>query len=114
MNEESQTRFADALTRLSGDVEILQTLAIIAAEDAPKLMDQLNDARRDEDWQEYAKTSHSLKGLLSTFETDEPVSRIQTLIDAARREDVQTIATTHEGLLVEIRTLVERIKQLNK
>jgi HPt (histidine-containing phosphotransfer) domain-containing protein len=113
MNQEQKARFSDALARVSGDAEILATLASIASEDAPELLDRLDESIEGRDWSSYANTAHSLKGLLSTFETREPVSEIQPLIDAARRAEGDAVVARHETLRTKLQTLIVEIESLN-
>lgn len=113
MNQEQKARFADALARVSGDAEILATLASIASEDAPELLDRLDESAEVGDWPRYANTAHSLKGLLSTFETGEPVSEIQPLIDAARRAEGDAVVARHAKLRTKLQTLIVEIESLS-
>jgi HPt (histidine-containing phosphotransfer) domain-containing protein len=113
MNQEQKVRFADALARVSGDAEILATLASIASEDAPELLQRLDESMDGGDWSAYASTAHSLKGLLSTFETREPVSEIQPLIDAARRADGDAVLARHASLRAKLQTLIAEIESLS-
>ena len=114
MNQEQKERFADALARVSGDTEILATLASIASEDAPELLHRLEESIEVGDWSGYARTAHSLKGLLSTFETHEPVSRIQPLIDAARQADGDAVIARHATLRAKLQALIAEIESLKE
>ena len=114
MNQEQKERFADALARVSGDAEILATLASIASEDAPELLHRLDKSIEVGDWSGYASTAHSLKGLLSTFETQEPVSRIQPLIDAARQAEGEAVIARHAMLRTKLQVLIAEIESLRE
>ena len=61
---------------------------------------------------EAAKVGHALKGLLSTFETGEPVSELQPLIDAARAGDEASVTSVHASVRPQLNTLVTEIGAL--
>ncbi len=87
-------------------------LATIAAEDAPDMMRELRREVADGDMPEVARTSHALKGLLSAFETKEPVSGLEALIEAARENDPVTVASLHQKIAPSLADLLEEIRQL--
>jgi HPt (histidine-containing phosphotransfer) domain-containing protein len=109
MNEMQKKRFNQALARMSGDEDTLVMLASIVVEDAPTILKRLNEELQAEDLVAYAKTGHALKGLLSTFETDEPVSQIQSLIDDARKNDLNAVRLAHEPLMPEFDRLLTEV-----
>ena len=112
MTESQRQRFSAALGRVAGDEEELEMLAKIAAEDAPGLLSQLEDHIQQCELAEAAKVGHALKGLLSTFETGEPVSELQPLIDAARAGDDASVASVHASVRPQLFTLVTEIGAL--
>lgn len=112
MTEAQKKRFAGALTRLSGDEEMLETLASIASEDAPGMIETMDSELENKNLDAYAKSAHAVKGLLSTFETGEPVSEMQPAIDAARQGDVATTKATHDQFRSPLKKLVEEINEL--
>ncbi len=105
LTDGQRQRFADALARLDGDEGTLIMLAEMVVEDAPTLLGQLSSDVRAAKVSDAAATGHSLKGLLSTFETGPPVSELQPLIDAARSGDDEEAAS----LLGEIRPSLEKL-----
>ncbi len=114
MNEIQQQRFADALTRLSGDVETLQMLATMASEDAPVLLKKIDNAIAEKDAIALGKLLHSLKGLLSTFVTSEPVSELHPIKEATDNGDMDEAQMRYEQLRPGLQNLVEEIKGLSK
>ena len=114
MNDQQRERFTQALDRLGNDEETLVTLAEMAVEDAPRLIDKMDDHVADQHWSEYAKTAHSLKGLLTTFETGGPVSEIQELIDEARAENGDAVSNCHRKTKPKLLGLVQEIDGLTK
>ena len=109
MTEAQKRRFADAPSRLSGDEEMLVTLASIAAENAPGLLEAMSGQLEHADLSAYASSAHAVKGLLSTFETNHPVSDIQAAIDAARRGDQKATRALHADLQSPVRNLIAEI-----
>jgi HPt (histidine-containing phosphotransfer) domain-containing protein len=112
MNEVQKRRFADALARLSGDEALLASLATITSEDAPGLLAQMNRHLEAGDLADYAHTAHALKGLLSTFETNDPVKEMQPLIDAARQSDADKVESQHISLHPKLESLLGEITAL--
>jgi hypothetical protein len=112
MTEQQRERFAEALKRLGGDEETLTMMASIASEDAPVLIERWGNQLQREELHEYAKTGHSLKGLLSTFETGEPISKIQPLIDDARRNELLAVQSAHALVLPELSRFLGEISEL--
>ncbi|WP_372721758.1 hypothetical protein [Novipirellula sp.] len=84
LTPEQKLRFQEAIDRVGGDCDLLVTMATLVSEDAPQLVNDLELQFENNQLQDAAATGHSLKGLLSTFETGSPVKELQTVIDAAR------------------------------
>ncbi len=112
MTDAQRKRFAEALDRLAGDEETLLMLAGIVVEDSPSMMTQLSEWASQGDMEGYARTAHALKGLLSTFETGEPVSELQSAIDSAREGNAAVVQKTHGELVPEIERLIEEIDSI--
>lgn len=112
MNDVQKKRFAEALQRVAGDEDMLAMLATIATEDAPVMIETLDTEVQEQSLPNAAKTAHSLKGLLSTFETGEPVSELQPLIDAARRSDANEVTQLHSDMRAKLDVLMTEIKEL--
>lgn len=109
MTEQQRRRFSEALSRLGDDESTLMMLAGMVAEDAPEMLAKMNEHAKDDELTEYAKTGHAMKGLLSTFETGEPVSELQPIIDAARVGDRETVLHLHGKLAPQIEILMGEI-----
>ncbi|WP_068264957.1 Hpt domain-containing protein [Rubripirellula obstinata] len=112
MNDIQKKRFSDALQRVSGDEDMLGMLATIAVEDAPAMMESLESQIDDPTLTEAARTAHSLKGLLSAFETGEPISELEPLIEAARRGDKTEAATVHAAIKPKLQSLMTEIEAI--
>lgn len=109
MTEQQRERFSDALARLAGDESTLTMLAGMVAEDGPPMLAKLGEQANAEAAAEYARTAHALKGLLSTFETAEPVSDLQPIMDAACVGDTSTVRRSHTKIEPELQSLLREI-----
>lgn len=114
MSELQRQRFANALVRVAGDEDTLTMLAAIAVEDAPPMMELLDTQTADQSLIEAARTAHSLKGLLSAFETGEPVSDLELLIEACRQHNAVEAAEVLQRIKPKLQTLVSEIKAITK
>lgn len=70
-----------SLKRLGGNEQLLASLIGFFLEDAPQLMDQLDEALQANDLKKVAHRAHSLKGLAATFEAL-PFQRLAAEIEA--------------------------------
>ena len=61
-----------------------------------------------------AVTAHQLKGMLSTFETDSPVTELQELIETARRKDTAATRDQFQSLQPQLADLLAEIAELQK
>jgi hypothetical protein len=113
LNPSLRERFAEALGRLAGDEEMLVTLAEIASEDGPLLLDKLKIDVQKQATAETAKTAHALKGLLSSFETGEPTLRLQPLIESARHDEASDVQAIFNSLEPDLRSLMSEIQSLS-
>ncbi|TWU08430.1 Hpt domain-containing protein [Stieleria varia] len=109
MTDDQRIRFAEALKRVAGEEDTLQVLAQITSEDAPELLSNLDDAIANEDTVVVAQIAHALKGMLSVFETGDPVSELQPIIDAARRRDVESMRSLYRANSRKIQALLNEI-----
>jgi len=87
LSSEQRERFADAIARVGHDEELLVMLSRMVAEDGPVLLSSLRDKVAAADLTAVVEAGHSLKGMLSTYETGSPVAELQSIIDAARTGD---------------------------
>lgn len=83
--------FSDALERLGGDRELLQTMAVIFVDDAPELLERLQHEVAQPDFPAAARTAHSLKGLIVTYDTDYAGVILQELVEALRDQDAPRV-----------------------
>ena len=112
MNEHQKKRFSQALARVAGDEVMLAMLANIAVEDVPTIMKTLDGQVERQVLDEAAKTAHSLKGLLSAFETGDPVDELQPLIDAARQGDETEVLRIHQQVRLKLELLMSEIETI--
>jgi len=113
MTQEQLQRFDEALERLGGDQDMLAMLAAIVAEDAPPMLAKLGEDVTAGDSADYAKVAHALKGMLSTFETGEPVSDLQSVINAARDNHGREVQKLHVALSPQLKTLILEIEAIS-
>lgn len=109
-----QQRFQDALERMGGERELLVTMAAMAVNDAPELIDQVSGQLAAGRWAEASASVHALKGTLATFESGSPITELQQLEDAARESDGSaanelwnTARPSIESLIAEIALLID-------
>lgn len=109
---DQEERFAEAITRLGGDQEMLAVIASMAIEDLPPLIAETEAHLAAARWPDAATTAHAIKGTLGTFEAGSTVSKLQALIESAKAGNGQQVldywASTQPGL----RNLLEEIGQL--
>ncbi|MDA8744322.1 hypothetical protein N9N28_06810 [Rubripirellula amarantea] len=113
LTADQRQRFSAALTRLDGDEDTLVMLAEMVTEDAPTMVAQLESEIDSGKLEDVAQTGHALKGLLSTFETGQPVSDLQPIIEAARSGDSGEVAVLFKSAQPRLRELVSEIGNLS-
>ncbi|TWT65037.1 Hpt domain-containing protein [Allorhodopirellula solitaria] len=112
LTDQQLERFAAALERVGGDTDMLVVLAAMAAEDAPPLLTKLESEVRDSDLRAAAHTAHALKGLLSAFETGQPIEGLQPLIDAAREGNQSEALRLLDSLQPKLESFIHQVKEL--
>lgn len=113
LSDQQRQCFAAALERVGGDEQMLVVLAEMAAEDAPPLLSKLAEEVRCGDLDAASHSGHALKGLLSAFETGQPIDGLQPLIDAARgadQDEAQRLLNTLEPKLCSFIKKVEELQ----
>ncbi|QDS88630.1 Hpt domain protein [Rosistilla ulvae] len=113
MNDEQTSWFAGALNRLSGDVELLISMAEIVSEDAPEIVAELEAQLEAGAVDPIVSAAHKLKGMCSTFETGPPVSQLEDLLHAARREQVDEARAIYSRCAPNLQALLIRVKELS-
>ena len=115
MTEEHKERFAEALARMAGDEELLTAMGAMVIDDAPEVMAELDHQIPNGELAKAASTAHKLKGLLSTFDTNEAVLAVQELITSAKAENQAECETqwprckhASTQLLAEVRDVVDQ------
>ncbi len=112
LTDQQKQRFAAALERVGGDEQMLVILASMASEDAPPLLSKLADEVRTGDLDAAAHSGHALKGLLSAFETGQPIEGLQPVIDAARENDQDETQRLLESLQPILGSFIEQVEEL--
>ncbi len=113
LTEYQKIRFADALARVDGDEELLVTLAEIAADDGPHMLQQLSEELRGGDVIESGRTAHALKGLLSTYEVGPPVDALQAIVEASHSHDIDRARMIFGEISEELLDFIELVRQLS-
>lgn len=114
LTHEQRERFAGALERVGGDEDMLVVLAEMAAEDAPAMLQKLEDELELRHREAAAHTAHALKGLLSTFETSSPVDDLQPVIDAARENEIEESVRLFKTIRAKLHLLLSQITSLTQ
>lgn len=112
VNEHQKSRFSEALTRLSGDTDLLCCMASMVIQDANQVYEQLKRSIEVEDSPATAATGHKLKGMLSTFETNSPIIELQELIEMARRGESETVRRQFELIRPDVERLIDEVGNL--
>lgn len=84
-----------ALDAIGGDRELLHELTEICREDAPPLLVKLRDEVERSDWVAVRSTAHAIKGLCSSFHSEEHFHCAELVEHAARDRDRETMV--HES-----------------
>jgi len=112
VTEEQKIRFATAIDRVAGDVDLLVSIAAIVTEDVPAVFAKFKDQLASGNLTEVPVTGHQLKGMLSTFETRGAVVLLQEVIVSAREGNQQEADDAFRRCAAEIGSLIDEIKQL--
>ena len=112
VTDEQKIRFATAIDRVAGDLDLLVSIAAIVTEDVPAVFARFKDQLATGMLTEMTATGHQLKGMLSTFETCGPVVLLQEVISCARKGNQQEADDAFHRCTAGIGLLIEEIKQL--
>lgn len=85
----------------------------MVVDDAADRLDRLRDTLRQGGLCDAAFRAHQLRGMLSTFETGYPVSKLQEVIDAARDEELGTARRRFEAVEPSLRALIDELAALD-
>lgn len=89
--------FAVAMNYTGGDEELLEEIVKTIAEECDEKVDQLRGYVKDEDWNAYGITAHSIKGLMLSIGLKELSERAQKHEYAAKDRDIEFIRSDCEG-----------------
>lgn len=116
----SSVRWADVLdyggllTRVNGDVALLQELVTLFLEDYGQRLACIQDAVAQADWQELERVLHSLKGTVSNFAAHAVLEVILRFEAALVTGKPHTIAGAHTALVDELERLKKTLMELVK
>ena len=96
-----------ALNALAGQQPLLAELAKIFCEDAPQLLDDLQQAVQSKDAFAARRHAHSLKGLAATFYAPRPVELAQRIEDDAASGNTDVLT---ESRIAELHTAFEQLR----
>ncbi|MCO8120119.1 Hpt domain-containing protein [Stieleria sp. TO1_6] len=105
-------RFAAAIERLDGDVDLLCEMAAITAPDCPAVLEQIESSLGQGECESAAAPLHKLKGMLSTFDADGVALEIQEMLEHARRGHLQELRQSFDQHQHEIVQLIDEIRGL--
>jgi HPt (histidine-containing phosphotransfer) domain-containing protein len=106
-------RFASALERLDGDLELLSEMATVTVPDCPAAIERVQEALDESDTERAARSLHKLKGMLSTFDSEGVVLEIQETMELARRDAVEETRSLFAKQRPKLEALVRDIKELS-
>ncbi len=100
-----------ALDALDGNVQLLRELAVIYIEDTPQVIEELDTAIQEGDDQVARRAVHSLKGLSSTFFSEDTTNLAGRLEERIANHGVTAIKEAEiDELKSNIRRLSETLK----
>ena len=99
--------FEAALPRVGGSVETLKSLALILADECPKLLSELQVAVEQQDAECLRRTAHTIKGSANHFAASRVVSVAKKLEDCGAEADFDTASSS----VASLRSEVERLRQ---
>lgn len=109
-SKDSQHRFAKALDRLEGDVELLRDMAAMTTPKMPALLGDADECMGRLDCAGAVRALHQLKGMISTFDSDHVPLKIQELLDVGRQGDLATMRERLQTHRVAIDELIRAIR----
>jgi signal transduction histidine kinase/CheY-like chemotaxis protein len=98
------------LERLEGDQALLAEVIGIFLDEAPRQLESLRRAIRNDDRAAAAETAHSLRGQLGYFGVTEISARARRLEDLARAGDLAAASLELPGFAAEIETLTQTMR----
>jgi HPt (histidine-containing phosphotransfer) domain-containing protein len=80
-----------ALEALSGDRQLLRELAVMFTEDAPAMLQELEEAADRQDTETACRIVHSLRGLCSTFFAKDVVNLVLRIEHDVKSDNLETL-----------------------
>jgi HPt (histidine-containing phosphotransfer) domain-containing protein len=106
--------YGGLLTRVNGDIALLQELVTLFLEDYGQHLACIQDAVAQADWQELERVLHSLKGTVSNFAAHAVLEVILRFEAALVTGKPHTIAGVHAALVDELERLKKALMELVK
>ena len=106
--------YGGLLTRVNGDIALLQELVTLFLEDYAQRLACLQAAVAQADWQELKRVLHSLKGAVSNFSAHAVLEVILRFEAALVTGKLHAIAGAHTALVEELERLKKALTELMK
>ena len=104
-----QVEFSD---RTGGDAELQQELVALLCRDLPALQTTLAAAIGAGDAKNVERGAHAIKGAVANFAARNAVEIAQSIENMGRQANLSSVAPTMARLDVELRRLVDALKQM--
>jgi two-component system sensor histidine kinase/response regulator len=101
-----------ALSRVGGDTELLNEIAVLFLDDYPKLLEELRIASERGDARAIERTAHSLKGSVSNFGASAAVEAAFTLENMGRAQELGDIQASLRALEQALEALRPQLEAL--
>ncbi|NWG86670.1 MAG: response regulator [Hydrogenophilaceae bacterium] len=102
---------ADALDRIGGDEELLQSLLDIFLAEYDKYIGNLDQSYAAENWPNFIRAAHTLKGALGTIAASRAQKKAEILEHAAKADEQARYATLMAELKQELEAFKAEISQ---
>lgn len=114
LTDQQQGRFSDAIDRLAGDESMFLKVAEIVAEDAPRLISEVDSSISGNDFETAATRVHKLKGLLATFVDSENPLVFKEMMDGLKANDATQSKRAWASLKPHVLSVLEEVEALTK
>jgi len=108
LTKQQQGRFSDAIDRLAGDESMFLKVAEIVAEDAPRLISEVDSLISG------TTRVHKLKGLLATFVDSENPLVFKEMMDGLKANDATQSKRAWASLKPHVLSVLEEVTALTK
>ncbi len=102
-----------ALQRMNGNTALLTAMARLFLEDAPQLVERLDDGLRTNALEQVVLSAHSLRGLAATFEATPVVTLALEIENLGRAGDTSRLKELGAQLDIEFARLLAALQSLS-